>query len=103
MVAFRRCAHSVIKEGSFMTLCTRLIPCCVACVLSLLATTHSSAQAATSNTTSVETRNQQLLSLFDEQWQYRLRTNPEWATTLGDNRYNDRLSDNSPEFFQADL
>ncbi len=51
----------------------------------------------------VETRRQQLLALLDEQWQYEMRVNPEWATALGDNRYNDRLSDNSPEFFKADL
>jgi len=45
----------------------------------------------------------QLRSLFDEEWQYTLRTHPEWATTLGDPRFNDRLSDNSPQFFQSDL
>jgi len=32
-----------------------------------------------------------------------LRTSPEFATILGDPRYNDRLSDNSPEFFRSDL
>jgi uncharacterized protein (DUF885 family) len=52
---------------------------------------------------SVESRRQQLLSLFEEEWQYGLRTNPEWATMLGDNRYNDRLSDNSAKFFQSDI
>jgi uncharacterized protein (DUF885 family) len=62
-----------------------------------------SAQNNTSATAAVESRRQQLLSLFDEQWQYVLRTNPEWATMLGDNRYNDRLSDESPEFFQSEL
>jgi uncharacterized protein (DUF885 family) len=51
----------------------------------------------------VETHKQQLSALFDEQWQYEMRVNPEWATALGDNRYNDRLSDLSPEFFSADL
>jgi uncharacterized protein (DUF885 family) len=50
-----------------------------------------------------ETRRQQLLSLLDEEWQYELRSSPEFATSVGDNRYNDRLSDVSPEFFQADL
>ncbi len=45
----------------------------------------------------------QLRSLFDEEWQYTLRTHPEWATTMGDPRFNDRLSDNSPQFFQSDL
>jgi uncharacterized protein (DUF885 family) len=63
----------------------------------------SSAQSSAPVSISVENRRQQLLSLFDEQWQYSLRSNPEWATQLGDSRYNDRLSDESPEFFQSDL
>jgi uncharacterized protein (DUF885 family) len=63
----------------------------------------SSGQDSGSTLASVENRRHELLSLFDEEWQYELRTNPEWATMLGDNRYNDRLSDNSPEFFRSDL
>jgi uncharacterized protein (DUF885 family) len=62
-----------------------------------------SAQDSGSMLASVENRHHELLSLFDEEWQYELRTNPEWATMLGENRYNDRLSDNSPEFFRSDL
>lgn len=45
----------------------------------------------------------QLHSLFDEEWQYELRTSPEMATGLGDNRYNDRLSDYSADFHRRDL
>jgi uncharacterized protein (DUF885 family) len=60
-------------------------------------------QNNTSPQPSVETRHQQLLALFDEEWEYHLRTSPEWATVLGDRRYNDRLGDVSPEFFQADV
>lgn len=60
--------------------------------------------AATSDANSkTEARRQQLLSLLDEEWQYELRSSPELATAIGDNRYNDRLSDVSPEFFQSDL
>ena len=51
----------------------------------------------------IESRRTQLLSLFDEEWQYELRTSPEMATSLGDNRYNDRLKDRSLEFYQSDL
>jgi uncharacterized protein (DUF885 family) len=88
-----------------MTLCARLMNGCVVLlsVVALLFPPHSSAQGAPSTPTSVEPRRQQLLSLFDEEWQYVLRSNPEWATMLGDNRYNDRLSEDSPEFFQSDL
>ena len=45
----------------------------------------------------------QLHALFDEQWEYEMRTHPEWATSLGDNRYNDRLGDESAEAVQAEL
>jgi uncharacterized protein (DUF885 family) len=51
----------------------------------------------------IESRRTQLLSVFDEEWQYELRSNPEMATSIGDKRYNDRLSDRSPEFYQSDL
>ncbi|HWX01911.1 DUF885 domain-containing protein [Collimonas sp.] len=42
------------------------------------------------------TPQQQLNALFDNDWQWSLRTAPEMATAVGDNRYNDRLSDVSP-------
>ncbi|MGH9544881.1 MAG: DUF885 domain-containing protein [Terriglobales bacterium] len=51
----------------------------------------------------IESRRAKLLSLFDEEWQYELRSDPETATSLGDNRYNDRLDDRSPQFYQSDV
>jgi uncharacterized protein (DUF885 family) len=51
----------------------------------------------------IESRKAKLFSLFDEEWQYELKANPEMATGLGDNRYNDRLNDRSPEFYQSDV
>lgn len=39
----------------------------------------------------------QLRRLIDEEWETRMREFPEGATLLGDNRYNDRLTDWSPE------
>ena len=50
----------------------------------------------------IKSRQAHLRSLFDEEWQYELRSDPENATSLGDNRYNDRLSDRSPKFYQSD-
>ena len=44
---------------------------------------------------SVRARVAALHRLLDEQWQYTLRTSPEFASILGDRRYNDRLSDGS--------
>ena len=87
-----------------MTICVRPTLGCLI-LLGALTTTFlkcSSAQSSGS-TPAVESRRQKLLSLFDEEWQYELRTNPERATMLGDGRYNDRLNDNSAEFFQADI
>jgi uncharacterized protein (DUF885 family) len=76
---------------------------CLVLVCALTAIFVPSASAQKNAADSVESRRQQLLSLFDEEWQYALRSNPEWATQLGDSRYNDRLSDNSPEFFEKNL
>jgi uncharacterized protein (DUF885 family) len=50
----------------------------------------SSGTAAT-----LEERRQQLKSLLAEQWEYTLRTSPEFATILGDKRWNDKLRDAS--------
>jgi uncharacterized protein (DUF885 family) len=38
---------------------------------------------------------EQIKSLLAEEWEYELRTSPETATFVGDDRYNDRLSDYS--------
>ncbi len=49
-----------------------------------------------------EARRQQFLALLDEEWQFEMRSSPEFATSVGDNRYNDRLGDYSPDFFKSD-
>jgi uncharacterized protein (DUF885 family) len=49
------------------------------------------------------TPNEQLATLIENSWQYRLRNSPELATAIGDNRYNDRLSDNSPAAIARDI
>jgi len=53
--------------------------------------------------TTIETRRAQLNSAIAQEWEYELRVHPEMATYIGDNRYNDRLSDNSAEFYAQDL
>ncbi|MGH9517107.1 MAG: DUF885 domain-containing protein [Terriglobales bacterium] len=50
-----------------------------------------------------DARHKQFLALLDEEWEYEMRSSPEFATSVGDNRYNDRVSDYSPEFVQSDL
>ena len=42
---------------------------------------------------SLEARRAELNRLLADQWEYTLRTQPELATHIGDDRYNDRLSD----------
>ncbi|HXW16267.1 MAG TPA: DUF885 family protein [Terriglobia bacterium] len=59
------------------------------------------AQAPDENSTTA--RRARFKVALQEEWEYRLRTNPELATAVGDNRYNDRLSDYSPEFFAGQL
>jgi uncharacterized protein (DUF885 family) len=49
--------------------------------------------AAAAPATDVATRVKALNDLLAEQWQYQLKESPEFATILGDYRYNDRFSD----------
>jgi uncharacterized protein (DUF885 family) len=51
----------------------------------------------------LDTRRKALADLLDEQWQYTLRTSPEFASILGDRRYNDRWSDVSEQAVDEDL
>jgi len=52
---------------------------------------------------SMEARRKQLDNLIKEQWEYTMRTAPEYASILGDKRYNDKLSDMSWEAIQKDI
>jgi len=69
--------------------------------LSLVPTGASSVSAAQS--LSVEQRIQKLHDLLNEQWEYVLSTNPEYASILGDKRWNDKISDISFEAVQKNL
>ena len=52
---------------------------------------------------SLEARRAQLNRLLNDEWEYTLRNSPELATQVGDNRYNDRLSDLSDKAIADDL
>src|ERR1700680_1711686 len=52
---------------------------------------------------SVDARVKGLHGLLNEQWEYTLRTSPEFASILGDKRYNDKLSDFSQAAIDRDL
>jgi uncharacterized protein (DUF885 family) len=51
----------------------------------------------------LDARRAQLNRLLADEWEYTLRTQPELATQVGDNRYNDRLSDFSDKAIANDL
>ena len=51
----------------------------------------------------LEERRDELNRLLADEWEYTLRTQPELATQVGDNRYNDRLSDFSDKAIADDL
>ncbi|WP_304768520.1 DUF885 family protein [Undibacterium sp.] len=77
-----------------------------ALLLLMLGLMHAEAQAknpaVNSASSSLETRRQALDALLGEQWEYKLRTNPEFASMLGDKRYNDQLSDYSQAAVDAE-
>jgi uncharacterized protein (DUF885 family) len=52
---------------------------------------------------SLDQRRKALNDLLHEQWEYTLRTNPEFASILGDRRFNDQVSDVSEKAVDADL
>src|SRR5438067_9333774 len=62
-------------------------------LLILIATTLSAATEPSA--ASLDKRRKQLNDLLSEQWEYTLRSSPEYASILGDKRYNDQVSDNS--------
>ncbi|MYM32836.1 DUF885 family protein [Duganella sp. FT94W] len=51
----------------------------------------------------LEARRAALNSLLKEQWDYTMRTSPEWASLIGDKRFNDRWSDFSQAGIDADI
>lgn len=51
----------------------------------------------------LEARRKQLNDLLAEQWEYVLKTSPEFASILGDKRYNDQVSDFSQKAIEDDL
>ena len=73
-------------------------------VILLLATAAATAVfAAEAPKSDLEGRRKALNDLLAEQWDYTMETNPEYASILGDKRWNDKSSDNSLAAVQKDL
>src|SRR5437867_10029109 len=66
----------------------------------LWATTMSAAELTASD---LDKRRKALNDLLVEQWEYVLRTNPEFASLLGDKRFNDKSSELSQAAIERDL
>src|SRR5437762_8985152 len=72
---------------------------CVALILCMLCSLSTAAQSPSS----LQSRRKALNDLLAEQWEYRLRTSPLFASYLGDKRWNDKLDDFSQEAIDKDL
>src|SRR4051812_40830311 len=66
----------------------------------LFASTASSDELSAAD---LDKRRKALSDLLKDQWEYTLRTNPEFASILGDRRYNDQSSDLSEAAVKRDL
>ena len=66
----------------------------------LLGPTHAQSASAAPD---LEGRRAALNSLIKEQWEYTMRNSPEWASLLGDKRYNDKWSDFTQANIDADI
>jgi uncharacterized protein (DUF885 family) len=53
--------------------------------------------SAAARTNKATTASARLKALFDEDWEWLMRNNPEFATYYGDHRFDDKLNDASPE------
>ncbi len=71
--------------------------------LTLIALLASTTFAAPQTPSTLEARRKALNDLLAEQWEYRLRTSPLFASILGDKRWNDKLDDYSQEAIDRDL
>jgi uncharacterized protein (DUF885 family) len=59
--------------------------------------------AAFAQNSDLDKRRKQLSDTLNDYWEYTMRTNPEYASILGDKRYNDQLSDASYAAVVKDL
>ena len=78
-----------------------LISCLFA--VALLSPQTPAQQATPAATSTVDQREKALNSVFSDYWEQQLKDSPEFASTLGDKRYDDQLSDYSVAAYNAHL
>jgi uncharacterized protein (DUF885 family) len=71
--------------------------------LTILVATLVHQTSGQSTSGSLEARRAELKRLLNDEWEYTLRTGPELATNVGDERYNDRISDFSDKAIADDI
>jgi uncharacterized protein (DUF885 family) len=69
--------------------------CCKICLILPFLFFSMTPRLNCADTKSLEARREELKKLIGEQWEYQMRESPEFATVVGDYRYNDRWSDGS--------
>ncbi|HEX7150374.1 MAG TPA: DUF885 domain-containing protein [Thermoanaerobaculia bacterium] len=72
-------------------------------ILTVVLLSTTTAKGAELSASDLDKRRVALEDLLEEQWEYTLRTSPEFASLLGDKRYNDQVSDASEAGIRADL
>ena len=75
----------------------------VGCIFAMMMTATTNAEDRSVPPQSLEARRAALSQLLADEWEYTLRTQPELATQVGDNRYNDRLTDFSDHAIAAEI
>ncbi|HTG32725.1 MAG TPA: DUF885 family protein [Thermoanaerobaculia bacterium] len=71
--------------------------------LTSLLLVSATAWAASPSASNLQARRDALKKLLAEQWEYALSNSPEFASILGDKRWNDKISDNSQAAIDADI
>jgi uncharacterized protein (DUF885 family) len=79
-----------------------LIACLFAAVAALPQTLPQQPSASTASSTPAQ-REKALSAVFSDYWEQQLKDSPEFASTLGDKRYDDQLSDYSVAGYNAQL
>jgi uncharacterized protein (DUF885 family) len=72
-------------------------------MLKLLLILTCAAALSAQNPSTLDARRAQLRDAIQAEWEYTLRTYPQFATMIGDNRYNDRLEDYSQQAVEKQL